>query len=277
MERYLMEILKVNHLKTHFVNRSGIVRAVDGVSFSVSQGETLGLVGESGAGKTVTALTLLGLARHVGARLVSGEVWYRSANLLAQPELYRKIRGCKISLIPQETGLALNPVLPIGWQLGEMYKVHLGLSAQARKTRILQLLAEVEIPNPALVARMYPHQLSGGLLQRVLLAVALSCGPEIIIADEPACSLDNTIQAQVLGLLSRMKAQKGLSMVLISHDLGVVANYSDRILVMRDGLIVESGSTAEILTKPEHPYTKSLILAYNSLGKGIIRGVAAGG
>ncbi|PKM80233.1 MAG: peptide ABC transporter ATP-binding protein [Firmicutes bacterium HGW-Firmicutes-14] len=264
-----MEILRVNDLKTYFYTRKGTVRAVDGVSFSLKQGETLGIVGESGAGKTVLSLSVMGLAGNLGGEVVTGEVWYEGNNLMAKPELYTNIRGRKISLIPQEAAPALNPVFNIGFQLEEMLAVHLGMGKAERRARIEEMLEDAGLPDPALVAGLYPHQLSGGMVQRVLLAFALCCSPDIIIADEPASSLDTTVQAQVLELLRDIKEQRGLSIILIAHDLGVVANNCDRVLVMYRGRILESGPTSTVLTRPLHPYTQSLLRIYRYLEKGM--------
>ncbi len=264
-----MEILKVNDLTVYFDTRCRPVKAVDGISFALRRGETLGIVGESGSGKSVTALTVMGLAQSIGARIVSGEVWYDGKNLLSSQDLYRQVRGKKISYIPQEAAPALNPVLQVGKQLGEMLSVHLGLSAGDVRRKTAQLLETVELPQPELVARLYPHQLSGGILQRVLLAMALSCGPDIIIADEPASSLDTTIQAQILRLLGTIKAREGLSLILIAHDLGVIYQNCDRVLIMYGGRIMEAGLTSQILENPLHPYTVSLLETYRCLEEGM--------
>lgn len=263
-----MEILRINDLKTHFNTPYGVVKAVDGVSFNLKRGETLGMVGESGVGKSVTAFTVMGLAWRLGAMLVSGEVWYSGENLLAKPELYRQVRGKKISLIPQEAGAALNPVLTVGDQLGEMLKVHRRLSGEQIKSQTALMLEEVQLPEPDLTARLYPYQLSGGMLQRVLLAMALCCSPDIIIADEPASSLDTTIQAQILALLREVKACQNLSMILIAHDLGIISRNCDQVVVMYAGRVLETGPVAEILAGPRHPYTVTLLEIYRCMDKG---------
>ncbi len=273
-----MEILKVNDLRTYFQTLAGIVKAVDGVSFSLQRGETLGIVGESGAGKSVTAHTVMGLAGAIGARVVSGEVWYGGKNLLAAPEAYRQVRGKKIALIPQEAGAALNPVLTVADQLGEMLKVHLGLGYAERRVQTRRLLEMAELPDPDLTAGLYPHQLSGGILQRVLLAMALSCAPDIIIADEPASSLDVTVQAEILKLLKDTKDRNGLSMILITHDLGLIYHNCDSITVWCAGRIVEAGFTHEVLSRPLHPYTAALLDVYKCLGEagcGKTKGISA--
>lgn len=263
-----MEILKVNDLKTYFETHHGVVRAVDGISFSLRQGETLGIVGESGAGKSVTALTVMGLAWQIGARLVSGEVWYAGTELLASPGRYQRIRGRNISMIPQEAAASLDPVLTVEQQIGELLKVHLGLSSGERRIKIYELLAKAEISDPELVGRQYPSQLSGGIIQRVLLAMALSCGPDIIIADEPASSLDVSVQSEILKLLDYTKKNSGLALVLIAHDLAVICNNSDRIMVMFRGCVMESGPTDIVLGGPLHPYTDSLLSLYKNLDQG---------
>ncbi len=260
-----MEILKVNELKTYFNTRYGIVKAVDGVNFCLKRGETLGIVGESGVGKSVTAHTVMGLAWYLGAGVVSGEVWYDGKNLLAYPELYQQVRGKKISLIPQEAGAALNPVLTVEDHLKEMISVHLGLVGRSARLRIYRLLEDVQFPDPHLTAGLYPYQLSGGAVQRVLLAMALSCSPEVIIADEPASSLDTTVQAQILNLLRNIKNRDDLSMILIAHDLGVISQNCNRVLVMYGGCVLETGVASEILRQPRHPYTATLLQIYKSM------------
>ncbi len=263
-----MEILRVDNLRVHFHTRYGVVRAVEGVSFGLQRGETLGIVGESGVGKSVTALSVLGLAWRMGARLVSGEVWYAGQNLFAHPEFYGQVRGRKIGLIPQEAGAALNPVLTVGDQLGEMMAVHLGLAAGEARLRTAQLLEEVELPDPVLLMRLYPYQLSGGILQRVLLAMALCCSPELLIADEPASSLDTTIQARILELLRNIRDRHNLSIILITHDLGVISRNCDRLLVMYGGRILEAGPAPEIIRQPLHPYTAGLLEIYRWMEQG---------
>lgn len=263
-----MEILKVCNLKTYFDTPCGLVKAVDGISFRLVRGETLGIVGESGAGKSVSAHTVMGLASYIGASMVSGEVWYKGQDLLASPKSYGRSRGRHISLIPQEAAPSLNPVLTVAQQIGEMLQVHLGLPAGQRRAKVTELLAMVEIPDPELTGRLYPYQLSGGTIQRVLLAMALSCGPDIIIADEPASSLDVSVQSEILRLLRETKMRTGLSMVLIAHDLAVISNNSDHVLVMFRGSLMESGPTAAVLGRPMHPYTASLLALYQNLNHG---------
>ena len=218
-----MQILRVKSLKTYFNSPYGLVKAVDGVSFELERGQTLGIVGESGAGKSVTALSIMGLSREIGAAHCSGEVWFDGDNLFGKPQLYAGIRGKRIGLIPQEAGNALNPVMTVGCQLEEMISVHLGLDIKKSRYRIAEFLKMVELQDYTRVSALYPFQLSGGMLQRVLLAMALCCEPDIIIADEPASSLDVIIQSQILKLIKNITKSKGLSMILIAHDLGVIS------------------------------------------------------
>lgn len=262
-----MEILRVENLRTYFNSPHGIVKAVDGVSFELSRGQTLGIVGESGAGKSVTALSIMGLAGSIGAVHTSGEVWFAGTNLLAKPGLYQGIRGRRIALIPQEAGAALNPVVTVGRQFSEMLTVHLGLDVRQSRRRIAEMLEMVELRDHMRVSALYPFELSGGMLQRVLLAMALCCEPEIIIADEPASSLDVTIQAQILQLIKNTTNSKGTGMILIAHDLGVISQYSDRVAVMLNGQLLESGATLQVLRHPAHPYTKVLRETYLSYEK----------
>jgi ABC-type dipeptide/oligopeptide/nickel transport system ATPase component len=259
-----MKILRVNNLKTYFNSPHGIVKAVDGVTFELERGQTLGIIGESGAGKSVSALSIMGLSREIGAVHCSGEVWFDGQNLFDKPQLYPNIRGKRIGFIPQEAGTAFNPVLTVGCQLEEMISVHLGWDVQKSRRWVADLLKMVELHDYARVSALYPFQLSGGMLQRVLLAMALCCEPDIIIADEPASSLDVTIQSQILNLIKNITGSKGLAMILIAHDLGVISQYSDRIMVMFNGQVIESGITTQVLTYPAEPYTKSLIENYRS-------------
>lgn len=259
-----MQVLKVNNLKTYFNSPHGLVRAVDGVSFELERGQTLGIVGESGAGKSVTALSIMGLSREIGAVHCSGEMWFNGENLFVKPQLYPGIRGKRIGLIPQEAGTALNPVLTVGCQLEEMLSVHFGWNIQKSRPRIAELFRMVELHDYVRVSGLYPFQLSGGMLQRVLLAMALCCEPDIIIADEPASSLDVILQAQILKLIRNITQNEGLAMILIAHDLGVISQYSDRIMVMFNGQTIETGTTMQVLADPIEPYTKSLLENYRS-------------
>lgn len=267
-----MEVLRVRGLKTYFNTPYGQVKAVDDVSFSLWRGETLGILGESGAGKSVTALTVMGMAGSLGADVISGEVWFAGKNLFSNTGLYPQIRGKLISLIPQEAGGALNPVLTVGRQLEEMLLAHSGVSARQARQTIANLLQAVELPDTELIVRLYPYQLSGGILQRVLLAMALCCGPEIIIADEPASSLDVTIQDQILALIGKTKKSRNLSMILIAHDLGVISQNTEQVLIMYGGRVMEAGPTAQVLTRPFHPYTQALLDIYRLLDTGMGEG-----
>jgi oligopeptide/dipeptide ABC transporter ATP-binding protein len=252
-------LLAVRSLTTVFDVGGRSLRAVDEVSFEVREGETLGLVGESGSGKSMTAFSILRLVQPP-CRISGGRVLFKGRDLLALPEReMRKVRGAGIALIFQEPMTALNPVFTVGDQIAEAIRVHgLATRAEARR-RAVELLAAVRVPEPGRRARDYPHQLSGGMRQRVLIAMALSCRPALVIADEPTTALDVTIQAQILDLLREMRAAFTLSMVLISHDLGVIAGNADRIAIMYAGRIVEQGPVRDLFRSPAHPYTKALL------------------
>jgi peptide/nickel transport system ATP-binding protein len=252
-------LLDVQRLTTVFDMGGRPLRAVDDVSFEVRQGEALGLIGESGCGKSMIALSILRLVQPPG-RIAGGRVLFNGRNLLVLPEReMRKVRGAGISLIFQEPMTALNPVFTVGDQIAEAVVVHgLATNAAARR-RAVELLEVVRVPEPARRARDYPHQLSGGLRQRVLIAMALACRPSLVIADEPTTALDVTIQAQILDLLAEMRAAFTLSMVLISHDLGIIAGSADRVAIMYAGRIVEQGPVRDLFRAPAHPYTKALL------------------
>ena len=253
-------LLVVEHLTTDFdLGHGRSAPAVDDIGFHVREGETLGLVGESGSGKSVTALSILGLVQPPG-RVTRGRVWFKGRDLrqLRESEL-RRIRGAGISLIFQEPMTALNPVFTIGSQLVETLVVHGRARGRAARTQALELLAAVHMPAPARHLDEYPHQLSGGLRQRALIAMALACRPALVIADEPTTALDVTVQAQILDLLRDMKARFGLSLLLITHDLGIVAGTADRVAVMYAGRIIEEGPVRALLRAPAHPYTRALL------------------
>ena len=256
-------LLDVRGLRTAFVVARGgaarTVRAVDGVSLQVRRGETLGLVGESGCGKSVTALSIIRLVQAPG-RITGGAVVFegRDLTLLTEPEMQR-VRGARIGFVFQEPMTALNPVFTIGDQVAESLVVHGLATRAAARTRAVELLEAVRIPEPAKRAGDYPHQLSGGMRQRALIAAAISCRPSLLIADEPTTALDVTIQAEILDLLREMRAQFGLALLLITHDLGVVAHLADRVAIMYAGRIVEEGPTATVLSQPAHPYTRGLL------------------
>ena len=254
-----MVLLKVSSLTTVFDLPGGPVPAVDDVSFEVRVGETLGLVGESGCGKTMTALSIMRLVQPPG-RIANGSVTFKGRSLLEIPESeMRAVRGADISLIFQEPMTALNPVFTIGYQIAEALLVHDRATRRDARARAIELLDLVRISDPASRARDYPHQLSGGQRQRVLIAMALACKPALVIADEPTTALDVTIQAQILDLLREMKSALNVSVLLITHDLGVIAEMADRVAVMYAGRIVEEGPVRSILRSPRHPYTRGLL------------------
>ncbi len=253
-------LLEVSNLKTCFRTDEGINRAVDGVNFVVSPGETLGLVGESGCGKSVTALSILRLVQPPG-KVVDGEIIFGGQNLmeLGQEEM-RKVRGNDIGMIFQEPMTSLNPVYSIESQVGECLQAHLRPSSRPEiKDRVLELLRDVKIPSPEAFARGYPHQLSGGMRQRVMIAIAISCNPRLLIADEPTTALDVSIQAQILELFGELKAKRQMSILLISHDFGVISELADYVAVMYAGRIVETAPLDEIFKDPLHPYTIGLL------------------
>jgi oligopeptide/dipeptide ABC transporter ATP-binding protein len=252
--------LSVTDLRTHFHTDAGVVKAVDGVSFSVGAGEVLAVVGESGSGKSVTGLSILGLLPKPSARIESGRIMWRGTDLVGLPEdRLRRIRGAEISMIFQDPMTSLNPVFTIGKQIIEMIRVHDGVSRRAARARAIDMLGAVGIPRPAERVDMYPHEFSGGMRQRAMIAMAISCGPQLIIADEPTTALDVTVQAQVLEVLESIQERTGAAMILITHDLGVVAGVADRIVVMYAGRVVETGTVDEIFYRPRHPYTLGLM------------------
>jgi oligopeptide/dipeptide ABC transporter ATP-binding protein len=252
-------LLEVTDLRVSFNTEDGVVRAVDGVSFALAEGETLGIVGESGSGKSVTMMSVMRLIVDPNARF-SGSAVYRGRDLmkLGKTEM-RAVRGSEIAMIFQDPMTSLNPVYKVGWQIAEQIRAHQHLSAKAAQARAVELLAAVGIPRPERRADDYPHQFSGGMRQRVMIALALSCNPSLLIADEPTTALDVTIQAQILALIKRLRADFGSSVVLITHDMGVVAETTDRVAVMYAGRIVEQGTTREIFYDPRHPYTWGLL------------------
>jgi oligopeptide/dipeptide ABC transporter ATP-binding protein len=253
------DLLVVDHLTTVFDLPTGPAAAVDDVSFVVRRGETLCLVGESGSGKSVTALSILRLVQPPG-RIAGGRVLFKGRDLLQLPEReIRRVRGADVGLVFQEPMTALNPVFTIGSQIVETLLVHDRVPRSGARRKAVELLAAVRMPEPERRVDDYPHQLSGGLRQRALLAMALACGPSLLIADEPTTALDVTIQAQILDLLREMKGRLGLSLLLITHDLGVVAQTADRVAVMYAGRIVEEASAGELLRDPKHPYTRGLL------------------
>ena len=253
-------ILEIDNLQTHFFTAAGVVRAVDGVSYSVKSGETLGVVGESGCGKSVTALSVLRLVANPPGRIVGGAIRFEGTNLLDLTEgEMEAIRGNDISMIFQEPMTSLNPLLTIGRQIGEAMVLHRGLSWREALDEAAEMLRRVHIPEPERRVHAYPHQLSGGMRQRAMIAMALSCNPKLLIADEPTTALDVTIQAQILDLMRELQQTTGTAIVLITHDMGVVAENADRVVVMYAGHKVEEASADDLFDSPLHPYTKGLL------------------
>ena len=262
-------LLSVEELKTWFFTRDGVVRAVDGVSFAVYPGETLAVVGESGCGKSVTSLSILRLIASPPGRVVGGRVMFEGRDLLGLPEReMRDLRGNQISMIFQEPMTSLNPVLTIGRQIAEALILHRGMSRAEALARAVEMLRLVEIPEPERRVGEYPHQLSGGMRQRVMIAMALACNPRLLIADEPTTALDVTIQAQILDLMRALKDKTGAAIVLITHDLGVVAEMAQRVVVMYAGRIVEEAPVDLLFARPRHPYTRGLLSSIPRLGQG---------
>jgi peptide/nickel transport system ATP-binding protein len=253
-------LLDVKNLTTHFITDEGVVRAVDGVDFHIDRGETLGVVGESGCGKSVTALSIMRLIPQPPGRIVRGHIAYDGRNLLdLSPSQMRRIRGKEISMIFQEPMTSLNPVFTVGEQIAEALRLHEGLGRRDAMDRAVEMLRLVHIPNAERRAREYPHQLSGGMRQRVMIAMALSCSPKLLIADEPTTALDVTIQAQILELLNELKAKLGMAVMLITHDMGVIAETAQRVIVMYAAQIVEEASVQDLFKEPLHPYTQGLL------------------
>ena len=261
-------VLEVNDLRTYFYTRDGVVRSVDGMSFAVCQGETLAIVGESGCGKSVTSLSILRLIASPPGKIVSGSIKFHGKDLLnLSDDEMREIRGDKISMIFQEPMTSLNPVLTVGQQIGEVLELHRGCSREQARSRTLEMLKLVNIPEPENRIDNYPHQLSGGMRQRIMIAMALACDPEILIADEPTTALDVTVQSQILQLIREMQKEFNMALILITHDLGVVAEVADRVNVMYAGKIVESGSAEDIYYRPDHPYSIGLLNSIPKIGE----------
>ncbi len=260
-------LLEVHNLMTFFFTSRGLVKAVRGVDFALDEGECLALVGESGCGKSVTALSILRLISPPG-RIVEGEIRFRGEDLHLLPaEELRRIRGNRIAMIFQEPTTSLNPVLPVGEQIAEVLRLHMAKNSREALEEAADLLHRVGIPAAAQRLRDYPHQLSGGMRQRVMIAMALACRPDLLIADEPTTALDVTIQAQILELLDRFKAERRMATLLISHDLGVVAQTADRVAIMNSGLILEYAPVGLLYARPLHPYTQGLLECVPRLGK----------
>ena len=261
-----MTLLSVRELVTEFSTDEGTVRAVDGVSFDLPTGGTLGIVGESGCGKSVTALSIMGLLPQPNGRIASGEVVYQGENLAMASEVRRQaIRGAEVSMIFQEPMTALNPVHTIGRQLTEVVGLHTNQSAAEQISTATDMLARVGIPEPAIRMTEYPHQLSGGMRQRVVIAIALICQPNLVIADEPTTALDVTIQAQILELIRTLQNDTGMAMIMITHDLGVIAETCEQVVVMYAGQVVEQGTVFDIFDSPKHPYTRGLLASIPTL------------
>jgi len=262
----LSNVLEVRNLKTHFFTEEGVVKAVDDVSFAVPKGQTLGLVGESGCGKSVTAMSITRLVGPPG-RVVGGEVLLNGRNLttLSEPEM-RRVRGAEVGMIFQEPMTALNPVLQVGFQIAEAVLAHEKVSKREAWARAVEAMKSVAIPDPEKRAKDYPHQMSGGMRQRIMIAMALVCHPALVIADEPTTALDVTIQAQILELLESLRERFNLSLILISHDLGVIAEVAETVAVMYAGKIVEIGPAMDVFHNPKHPYTQGLLKSVPRLG-----------
>ncbi len=260
-------VLEVRDLHTHFATYRGVLRAVDGVSFELKRGETLALVGESGCGKSVTALSIMGLVRRPG-RIVRGEVLFGGEDLLrkSQSEM-RRVRGGRIGMVFQDPLSTLNPTFSVETQIVESLRIHGVAKGKEARERSIELLEAMGIPAARERMGAYPHELSGGMRQRVMIAIAVSCEPELLIADEPTTALDVTLQAQIMDLLAEIKEERGLSIALITHDLGIVSQFSDRAAVMYAGQVVEQGAVAELLEEPLHPYTQGLLRCVPRLGR----------
>ncbi|OMQ42985.1 ABC transporter ATP-binding protein [Ensifer sp. 1H6] len=261
------KLLQVSGLRTEFCTPAGVVPAVRDVSFDLDPGETVGIVGESGSGKSVTALSILRLIKSPPGRIAAGSVSYKGIDLLAQDDAYmRSIRGNRISMIFQEPMTSLNPLLTVGDQIAEVMQWHQNLSRRESMNRAIELLRKVQIPSPEKRVRDYPHHMSGGMRQRVMIAIALACNPEILIADEPTTALDVTIQSQIMDLILGLKDEFGSAVLMITHDLGVIAEMAQRVIVMYAGQVVEVGSVYEIFDSPQHPYTQALLRSVPKLG-----------
>lgn len=266
------KVLQVKNLQTHFTSDAGVVKAVDGVSFEVGKGETLGIVGESGSGKSVTSLSVMRLLKDTPGKIAGGEILYEGRDLtkISEREM-RKIRGNEIAMIFQEPMTSLNPVYKIGRQLEESIILHMKVSKKAARERSIQMLTAVGISRPEKIVFEFPHQLSGGMRQRVMIAMAMACNPKVLIADEPTTALDVTIQAQILELMKSLTTTTDTAILLITHDLGVVAEMCDRVVVMYGGRAVEESDVVSIFTNPKHPYTQGLLESIPKIGDRVDR------
>ncbi|RNB79149.1 ABC transporter ATP-binding protein [Brevibacillus nitrificans] len=261
MERTLLEIKR---LKTYFYTEEGVIPAVDGVDINIREGETVGVVGESGSGKSVTSLTAM---RLTPGKVVDGSIIFNGKDLLALSELeMQEVRGNEIAMIFQEPMTSLNPVFTVGDQIGEAVRIHLKYSKAQARVKSIEMLKQVGIPRPEQIVDEYPHRLSGGMRQRVMIAMAMACNPKLLIADEPTTALDVTIQAQILDLMKQLKSTQGTAILLITHDLGVVAEMCDRVVVMYGGKVVEESDVVTLFTDPKHPYTQGLLKSMPTLG-----------
>ena len=253
-------LLEVKNLKTHFFTMEGVVKAVDGVSYELNEGETLGRVGESGCGKSVSALSVMRLIPDPPGKIIDGEILLDGEDFLKiDMEGMREVRGAKIAMVFQEPMTSLNPVLTVERQITETLQLHMGMSKLESQRESVNLLTRVGIPDPEIRIKQYPHQFSGGMRQRVMIAMALSCNPRLIIADEPTTALDVTIQAQILDLMKSLTTELGVALIVITHNLGVVARYADRVNIMYAGKVIERGEASEIYSNPRHPYTLGLL------------------
>ncbi|WP_316571436.1 ABC transporter ATP-binding protein [Neobacillus sp. YIM B06451] len=266
------ELLKIENLKTHFKSDRGVVKAVDGVTVTVNEGETVGIVGESGCGKSVTSLSIMRLLHDTPGEIVDGRIHFKGKNLaeLSESQM-RKIRGNEMAMIFQEPMTSLNPVYKIGKQMEESIRLHLKYDKKKARQHAIDMLKLVGIPRAEEIVNEFPYQLSGGMRQRVMIAMAMSCRPQLLIADEPTTALDVTIQAQILDLMRKLREESGTAIMLITHDLGVVAEMCDRVVVMYAGKVVEESDVYSIFKNPKHPYTKGLLQSIPKLGQKISR------
>lgn len=267
-----MSLLEVDNLCTYFYTARGIVKAVDGISFRLEKGSVLGVVGESGSGKSITSLSIMRLIQSPPGRIVSGRVLLDGVDLMKLSEKkMQAVRGSRISMIFQEPMTALNPVFSVGEQIAEAIRLHLGYCAKDALDRTVELLRDVGIPAPEKRVKDYPHQLSGGMRQRVMIAMAISCEPDIVIADEPTTALDVTIQAQILDLINRLRDRYGMAIIMVTHNMGILSELGGSAIVMYAGRIMEEASVEQIFTEPNHPYTQGLLHAVPRMHKGDVR------
>jgi oligopeptide transport system ATP-binding protein len=265
-------ILEINNLKTHFFTEDGVVKAVDGISFELKKGETLGIVGESGSGKSITALSIMRLVPSPPGKIIDGEIFFKGNNFLEFSEKeMRDVRGNEVAMIFQDPMSSLNPVIKVGEQIAEAIRLHLKLSKKEAWRRAIKMLEKVGIPEAEIRANSYPHEFSGGMRQRAMIGMALSCNPELLIADEPTTALDVTIQAQILDLMDNLKTEFNTAIIMITHDLGVVSEVCDKVLVMYAGNPVEYTDVDTLFKSPKHPYTKGLLKSIPSVDDDRVR------